>query len=371
MWNLCMKRLVLHVYQDFYPKRGGIEDHILTLAQANSTKYEHVVLTASAGRVTTREKVWGVSVVRVGSWGRYYTPFCPSMAAWIRQLEPDLLHLHHPSPMAFVGYLQARPQAPMVVGYHNDIVRPKSLLALYRPLQGMVLRCAAAILVGTQSYLDASPFLGRFRAKCRVLPYGIQLAMFESDPKVEQRAATFRARLRHPVLLFVGRLCYYKGLADLINAMKAVDASLLIVGRGPLQVQLERQIWAAGLEGKVKLVGAVDDVELPAYYRASDLLVLPSTHTSEAFGLVMLQAQACSRPVICSDLPGLSTVNRHGETGLLVPPRDPAALAKAIRVLLASPARCRQMGRVGRQQVEQHYSAERMVQRMEAVYDRL
>ena len=135
-----MKRRVLHVYQDFYPKRGGIEDHILTLARTPSDAYEHMVLVAASGPVTRRETVCGVPVVRAATLGRYYTPFCPTMPAWIRELSPAIVHLHHPSPMAFAAYALARLPAPVVVGYHNDIVRPSALLKLYAPLQQAVLR---------------------------------------------------------------------------------------------------------------------------------------------------------------------------------------------------------------------------------------
>jgi len=366
-----MKWLVLHVYQDFFPRRGGIEDHILTLARAPSAAYRHAVLIAASGPATRRQTVQGIPVVRAAAWGRYYTPFCPSMPGWIRRLAPDIIHLHHPCPMAFAAGLLARLPVPVVVGYHNDVVKPRSLIKLYAPLQNAVLRRAAAILVGTSSYLDTSPHLAPFRAACRVVPYGIPLQQFATSPAVEAQAARIRVAYPGPIVLFVGRLCYYKGLDVAVEAMRQVHGTLLLVGAGPLAADLRHQIQAQGLADKVILVGTVDDAALSGHLHACDLLILPSTYRSEAFGLVMLQAYACARPVICSDLPGLSTVNVDGQTGLLVPPGDSAALAAAINRLLADPALRQRLGQTGRQQVEQLYTAEAMRRRIEEVYDQL
>jgi glycosyltransferase involved in cell wall biosynthesis len=112
----------------------------------------------------------------------------------------------------------------------------------------------------------------------------------------------------------------------------------------------------------------VDDATLNACYRACDVFILPSTHRSEAFGLVMLQAQACARPVVCSDLPGLSTVNIDGQTGLVVPPGDPGALAEAVTQLLDHPELRTRMGQAGCDQVQRLYSAGTMIRRVEEVY---
>ncbi len=367
--SLNMTPLVLHVYQDFYPRRGGIEDHILTLARYASARYRHAVLVAAAGPITRRDQVAGVPVIRAATWGRYYTPFCPTMPRWIGRLAPEILHLHHPSPMAFAACLLARPAAPIIVGYHNDVVKPRALIRLYVPVQDALLRRAAAILVGAQDYLDTSPFLAPHRPRCRVLPYGIPLEPFAASPEAEARAAQLRGQYGDRLILFVGRLTYYKGLAVAVEAMRRVAGTLLIVGAGGLAAALRRQIRARQLEGRIVLLGPVDDAELNACYRACDLLILPSTHRSEAFGLVMLQAQACGRPVVCSDLPGLASVNIAGQTGLTVPPGDPVALAGAITQLLDDPGQRGRMGQAGCDQVRRLYSAQAMTRRVEEVYD--
>lgn len=365
------KQRVLHIYQDFYPKRGGIEDHILHLASFPSERYTHSVLVSATGMTTQRQKIRGIDVVHAASWGRYYTPFCPTMPYWIKKLAPDLLHLHHPCPMAFLAAMLVRQPIPIVVGYHNDVVKPRALIRAFDLFQRIVLRRASAILVGTESYRQASPFLASFQPKCHVAPYGIPLDQFVSTAERDEQSAQIRQQYPGPLLLFVGRLCYYKGLDIALKAMAKVNGTLLIVGTGPLLADVRQQIQDHQLQGKVFLVGPVDDATLAAYYDACDMLILPSVYSSEAFGLVMLQAQACKRPVICSDLPGMSTVNVANETGLLVPPGDADALAQAIIRLCEKPELGRQMGEAGWKQVEEKYRIELMVSRIEEVYNQI
>lgn len=264
-----------------------------------------------------------------------------------------------------------RRAVPVVVGYHNDVVKPKALIKTFDLLQRIVFRRARAILVGTQSYLEASPFLAPFHAKSHVIPYGISLNQFIPTHTSTQQSTQIRQQYPAPITLFVGRLCYYKGLDVAIQAMEQVNGTLLIVGTGPLQSQVRHQIQELQLEQKVIMVGSVDDDTLTAYYQACDLLILPSVYTSEAFGLVMLQAQAFARPVICSDLPGLSTVNVHNKTGLLVPPGNVDALSAAITHLSMKPERRCEMGEAGRKQVEQKYCIDLMASRIEEVYNQI
>lgn len=365
------QRLVIHLYRDFYPKRGGIEDHILTLAQTPSARYRHLVLTAADGPLTQCTTVQGVPVIRAANLGRSYASFCPTMTAWLHHLQPGIVHLHHPCPTAFLARLLYRRPLPTVIGYHNDIVKPRALVPAYKRFQALVLRQADAILVGTEDYLATSPFLTPVRPKCYLAPYGIPLPSAAELAAADQMAATIRQRYPGPLVLLVGRLCYYKGIEVAIAAMQKVAATLLVVGVGPLREQLQQQIVRQQVSHKVVLIGGVNDAMRTAYYRACDLALLPSTYRSEAFGLVMLQAQACARPVICSDLPGLTTVNRHGQTGLVTPVGDTDALAQAINHLLSDATLRAQMGAAGRQQVETTYRVEAMVERIEAIYDRI
>jgi len=365
---------VVHVYQDFYPKRGGIEDHIFDLARALGESCATTVLTSNGGARTTRETIpltagvnAVVDVIRVGAIGRYYTPFCPTLPLWLRRVPADVVHLHEPCPMAVLAALVARPRAKLVLSYHNDIVRPLALWRLYRPFLFAAMQRAARIVVSSVDYATTSPILPRFKDKWAVIPYGIFLDDFTSTPARARQANALREQCGRPIVLFVGRLCYYKGLEYLIEAASQVQATFLLIGRGPWAARLRREVERRGLSSRVRFVGEISESELPTYLYASDLIVLPSTWRSEAFGLVLLKAFACGRPAVTTNLAGVAWVNRHNVTGLTVPPRRALALVEAINHLLSDARLREQMGQAARDRV-QSFNAATMAARMYAVY---
>jgi len=257
-----------------------------------------------------------------------------------------------------------------VLTYHSDVVRQARILRFYRPLQRRVLQAAERILVATPNYLESSPTLQPFREKCRIVPYGIDRRPFLTA--LPEAGQALRARYGGgPLLLFVGVLRYYKGLQYLLQAMPQVPGRLLLVGEGPMGAALRAQAQDLGLAERVVFVGRVTDEDLPAYYRAADLFILPASERSEAFGLVLVEAMTSGLPVISTELgTGTSYVNQDGASGLVVPPKDPAALARAINRLLddASLRARLAQGALARSAL---FSAERMVAAIEAIYAEL
>jgi rhamnosyl/mannosyltransferase len=148
-----------------------------------------------------------------------------------------------------------------------------------------------------------------------------------------------------------------------------VPGHLALVGGGGEEADLRALSTSLGLDGRVHFAGSVDDAALLAYYRAADVFVLPSIHPAEAFGLSMIEAMASGTPVVCTELgTGTSFVNRHGETGLVVPPGDATALARAITRLLGDPEERRRMGEAGRRRAREVFSTGRMVRELLEVY---
>ncbi|HLU40167.1 MAG TPA: glycosyltransferase, partial [Planctomycetota bacterium] len=131
------------------------------------------------------------------------------------------------------------------------------------------------------------------------------------------------------------------------------------------------QAVALGLGERARFLGGLADADLPDAYRAADVVVLPSVGRGEAFGLVALEAAACARPVVASDLPGVRTVVREGATGKLVPPGDVGALAEALADLLADAARAQALGTAARTRVEAELTLEHALDRLLASYARL
>jgi glycosyltransferase involved in cell wall biosynthesis len=227
------------------------------------------------------------------------------------------------------------------------------------------LRRSAAILVASPDYLESSTVLQPFRRICHVVPYGFEpVASARIDPRV---VAELRSRYGPRLVLGVGRLTTYKGFEYLVRAMAEVDARLLIVGEGPCRASLQRLVSTLRLEDRVALLGAVPDVA--PYYDACDLFVLPSISRNEAFGLVQLEAMAAGKPVVNTTIgSGVAYACPPGLCGQAVPPADPAALAAAIRRLLADPDLRRTLGAAGRARVAAEFSAAAMVRLTVDIY---
>jgi len=175
-----------------------------------------------------------------------------------------------------------------------------------------------------------------------------------------------------PLVGVVSRLTEQKGHAYLLDAFAEViqalpSAHLLVVGDGELRPALERQAARLGLQDSVTFTGRRADV--PRIMMALDVLAMPSLW--EGFGLVLLEAMAAGKPVVASRVSAIPEIVADGETGLLVPPKDPAGLARALLILLRHPAQAREMGRRGRQRLEQQFTATCMVEQTRAVYESL
>ncbi len=317
---------VLHVYKDYYPPTlGGIEKHIHTLAHHQTLQgLDVTVLVTNPSRfprgLRTRVEGPPTQAYRIIRAGRILTvastPISPVQAWFQARLAVDIVHLQFPYPPGEVAnYLWGRGKKT-VITYHSDVVRQRVILWLYRPLLLQVLHKADAIIATSPAYVASSPFLNRVRERVRVIPLGINLHPFLFLNR--ERACRLRKRLvgngDTSVFLFVGRLRYYKGVDVLLRALAQVEgARLWVVGSGPMERKWREQAQDLGLGGRVHFLGDVPEEELPLYYGASDVFVLPSTSRAEAMGLAMVEAMAAGRPVISTELgTGTSFVNVHG-----------------------------------------------------------
>jgi rhamnosyl/mannosyltransferase len=355
---------------------GGIENHLYTLCNELKPHVSTEVVVSNTAPHTVHESVEGISVTRCGELAHLASvSLCPTMPLALSRRDYSIVHVHFSNPMGELSYLASRKPRPhrLVVTYHSDIVRQARLAKLYAPFLHAVLARADAIVCTSPNYLECSETLLEYRAKCRVIPYGIDLAQFSLTPEVKARAKAIRDRYPGPLLLGIGRLIYYKGFEYAIRAMRQIDARLLIVGEGPLRGSLESLARSTGVADRVHFVGNVHNRDIAPYHHATDLFVFPSTVRSEAFGIVQLEAMACARPVVNTFVPGsgVSFVSRHEETGLTVEPRDPAALARAVNELLADPERRARMGEAGRRRVEQEFDKRVMAERILALYREL
>jgi glycosyltransferase involved in cell wall biosynthesis len=363
---------ILHLYKDYHPVVGGIEGHLRVLCEGLAARgHEVTVLVSAPGPRSSERSAGGVRVVAAGRLATAAsTPLSPALPLLLARERPDVIHLHHPYPPGDLAALLAGRGAPLVVSYHSDIVRQRRLLALVAPLVRRTLRRARRVIAASPAYIRSSPFLAPVASRCRVVPYGVDLARFAHADAA--RVAAIRERFPGPLVLFVGRLRYYKGADRLVQAMAGVAARAVLAGGDATvrRAELEALARELGVADRVHFVGALGDEELRALYHAADVFALPSVERSEAFGIVQVEAQAAGLPVVCTELgTGTSFVTQHGRTGIVVPPGDVPALSRALDALVASPELARAMGAAGRARAEREFSAARMLDRVEAVYE--
>ncbi|MBN2311555.1 MAG: glycosyltransferase [Candidatus Hydrogenedentes bacterium] len=361
---------ILHVYKDFQPPvRGGMEHHLAMMCRFQRQWAEVEALTCSRSlrtRVVDRD---GTRVTEVGEWWRFQrAPLAPTFPLHLRRLRADIVVVHLPNPTAAIAYLLARPAGKLVVRYQSDIVRQAAALRFYAPVQMRFLRKAHLILATCPQYLDSSPVLQRVRDRCRLLPLGILPDEFDRpDP---ERIRALRAQYGGPYVLFSGRHRYYKGLEFLVRAAGRIQAPVVIAGDGPERARCIT--LARELNVDIAFPGSLTHEELVNHLHGCEVFVFPSMERSEAFGISMLEAHACRKPVVATRLgTGVEFVNTHGQTGLNVPPRDPAALAQAVNELLDAPDRRRAMGEAARARVEAEFHAEHIARKEFEMYEEL
>ncbi len=319
---------ILEVYKDVYPfRRGGIERYIHDLSVHLVARGHRVgVLTAGRGLCRKTSTVSGFSVMELPCFGRILSnPVSFSYGRAMREWRPDVVHFHLPMPTAEVARLLEPKGPPYVATYHSDIVRQAFLLPLYGPLLRRFLAGARLVLATSERYAATSPFLSGLK-NLRVVPIGVDPVRF--SPGNGERGGFF---------LFVGRFRAYKGIPVLLSAWKLMEnpPPLIMAGGGPMESWIRKS--SRGLP--VRILSDPDDETLVDLYRKAEALVLPSDKRSEAYGMVQLEAMACGTPVISTDLPtGVPWVNLRGESGLVVPPGDPEALAEAVLRILRNPA---------------------------------
>ncbi len=363
--------VILHVGKFYPPAPGGMERIVQLLCEGEKATIDSRVLVANTAFRTTREPWQDVPVTRMSSIGSIGSVgICPAFPFELWRAERDLTVIHEPNPLALVSDWVGAQRGPLVVWFHSEVLRPRwKYRLLYRPFLRRVFRRASRIVVSSPNLADHAAELQDFRGKCVVIPFGIDTEKLQRTVAVKARATEIARRFPGPRILFVGRLVAYKGVDVLVRAMRDVQATALIVGDGPLRTSLEAEAVRSGVASRVKFLGHLSDDDVVAHLHACDVFVLPSVTRAETFGVVQLEAMACGKPVVSTNLPtGVPWVNRHGETGLVVEPGNAPALGGALSALTADTARRERMGACARQRVDDQFTVARMVSRAAQLY---
>lgn len=362
---------ILHLGKFYPPTHGGVERVIAELVEGcNAAGLQTDVLCANETlrSQTTSHKSGAMSytITRAASFGKLArTAIAPMMIAQLRSLAPqyDIIHVHHPDPMAALALFLVRPKAKIVLQWHADIVRQKRLLRFYAPLLQWLIRRADVVVGATQAHIKDSDYAPQFAQKSRVIPYSITpLTPQESYIQLDKRFFNVFA---------LGRLVSYKGFEYLIHAASMLDENfrIFIGGGGALYPKLSAQIMRHNLQSRVFLLGALSTQEICNYFEQCDAFVLPSIERTEMFGIVQLEAMGFGKPVVATQIQrsGVHFVNVHLQSGLIVPICDSQALANALCTLKNDKALYTQLAQ-GAQERIQAFLPKQIIPQWRALY---
>jgi phosphatidylinositol alpha-mannosyltransferase len=348
---------------------GGVQVHVRQLARALESRGHDVLVLAparSASSVPPPVRIVGRAVGV--PYGGTVAPICFSRRSFgrIRRLagvfEPEVVHVHEPLTPSTSMLATFAATAPVVATFHAFAERSR-LMELTAPVLRTVYRRIAAPIAVSRA---AAAFLARaIPGEVEIVPNGVDVARFARPATRPEGLPTGR------VVLWVHRLDPQKGFPIAVRAFGRLaseldDVHLVVAGDG-------RDRDAVGLlperdRRRVVMLGAVPNDDLPGYLAAADAFVAPALG-QESFGIALVEAMAAGVPVVASDIPGYDEVVRDGVDGLLVPPRDPNALAAALRRVLDDPRLASELARAGRDRART-YSWDVVTPRIEAVYAR-
>jgi len=340
----------------FYPRVGGLELYAQQMA-AQLVARGHEVHIVTSGKQRETVVLHGLTVHRLRAWTVISnTPVSPTWTRQIRRIvrdvRPDVMNVHAPVPSMALAAAAAAGRTPLVVTYHAGSMKKgralvDSVIGLYEHFALPWMLAKAARIICASEFVR-NDFLGLWEDKTITVTPGVDVERFvpSAAPAVRGRVA-FVGDFRDP----------RKGIDVLRSAIKLLPgASLRIIGQGSPVPQ-----------DNVSYAGVKRGQDLVAELQRAELLVLPSTTDAESFGMVLIEAMACGLPVIGSNVGGIKHVISDGRDGLLVPPKDPQALAAAMAVILRDPAYGRQLGRNGRYKVARIMSWSRRGALTEAV----
>lgn len=365
---------IFHFFKTYLPDTiGGIEYVINQIAQSTAPHgFDTDVLTLTPGKDTATLDLDGHTIHRSRiNFNIASMPFSFAAIAKFRQLasDADLIHYHYPYPFADMLHFLSGHKKPALVTYHSDIIKQKKMLKLYAPLQQRFLKSVDHLVATSPNYLATSKTLAQFKDKTSIIPIGLDQQRY---PKIsDDKNEYWRARFGSRFFLFVGVLRYYKGLHILIEAMRQSEFPVIVGGDGPMMGALKKQAAALGVDN-IHFVGHLDERDKMALLELCTGFVFPSHLRSEAYGISLLEAAMYGKPLISCEIgTGTSYVNIDGETGIEVPPNNPAALREAMERLWSDKALATDMGKNAQKRYQTLFTADQMGKSYAALYHQL
>lgn len=382
---------VLHIGKYFPPFAGGIENFQFDLmAACSALGIESAALVHDHCRgMHTRQDSFPMErgndlrITRAPTWGRLlYAPVSPAfglvMQRILNDLAPDVLHVHMPNLSAFWLLLNRRLSVPIIVHWHADVLTEGVSMTLaaayraYRPFEQALLARADRIIATSHAYLDASPALRNWKAKCVIVPLGLAPERLSAVPRDVHLPSWKESDALK--LIIVGRLTAYKGHLNLVEAVHRVPGvELMIVGEGEEKARIQAAAQAGPRRSSIRLAGFLDDPSRNRLIMDSDLLCLTSLDRGEAFGLVLIEAMGLGKPALVTDIPGsgVSHLVEKDVTGFKVPPGNVEALAAHLTMARNMRHRLGDMGRAARSRFEREFHIEPVANQIVGLYREL
>jgi glycosyltransferase involved in cell wall biosynthesis len=302
-----------------------------------------------------RQVDWG-HITYVASSNRYVTPFLQYLKTRRRVQRYDIVHAHGIEGLGFAIHNRAFQNIRLVNGFYPATIHrfPWNMRSPFDPY--CYFSCKWADMIITNSHDNCTRISSAYgvpRSRIRLVWSAVDDSFLISD--IPQKPSTRFS------LLYCGHMSgrhQVKGLDLLLEAIPRIlashDVTLSVIGTGDLVQQYKAACRELGLEKRVRFLGFIEHSKLPAYFRSAHLFALPSRR--EGMPLVVVEAMASALPVVATAIGGVPEVVTDGETGLLVPPNDPRALADAVIDLLDDPGRMKSMGHKGRERVRAHFT---------------
>jgi glycosyltransferase involved in cell wall biosynthesis len=368
---------IMQIPVRFYPSVGGVENYVYHLSkELVKLKQDVTVLCANEPKAKKEEIMDGIKVKRLNYLGKIAnTNITLKLPIEMVKEDFDIIHTHLPTPWSadWSAIIAKITNKPLVLTYHNDIAGngfANYIAKFYNATMLKLLLSKADVIIITHTgYYDYSPFLKPYKDKIDVIPIGVDIERFKPS-KTEKGG---------PVLFFLSvldKFHRYKGLDYLLKALTIVkeeisDVKLIVGGDGELSYYYRGMADSLDLKANVDFTGFVSTEQIVDCYNNCNAFVLPSISAQqEGFGIVLLEAMACGKPVIATDIVGIAKETKERNAGKIVIPKDVKELSNAIIEILQDKKVAQEMGMNGRRLVEERYSWEKIAKRINGVYKR-
>jgi len=376
---------IAHLISNFPPYYGGM-GNVCEAEVEELAKLGHEVVVFTPGNPQRDKKKRNLRIKHIKplfKWGN--AAYVPRI---VKELDKfDIIHLHWPflggAEKFLLWYKKSKQKPKLVVQYHMDLIAPglkglifKLNLFLFHRL---LVKKADKILISSLDYLknsQISKYWEKHHDKFFISPFGVNQNKFFPEDKNERILKKHYLNFHDKIVLFVGGLDnahYFKGVDVLIKALKKLEKideiKLLIVGEGDLRKKYEKLTRKLDIDNKVFFAGRIENKDKSDYYNLADVFVLPSVTRSEAFGLVSVEAMACGKPIIISNLPGPRSLVESN--GLIVKVNDVDDLAEKIKFIFSHKEKIDEFGQKSLQLAQEKYYWPKIVEDMAKIYEQV